>query len=142
MEVQLHAFLTSALDVRERSTSRLRHFAPGKRTPEPILRGFIQKFSDSVDNEMYAYLRYYSLLSSSKYFPSELGNGSSVSVTAGSIAGTDFLESRVGWSAIVPEFQWHAENDALLASISFSETRSLKGPNQASKEGGGPQPCF
>jgi len=34
-----------------------------------------------------------------------LCNGSSVSATAGSTAGTDFLESRVGRSAIVPEFQ-------------------------------------
>jgi hypothetical protein len=37
-------------------------------------------------------------------FPS-LCNGSSVSATAGSTAGTDFLESRIGRSAIVPEFQ-------------------------------------
>jgi hypothetical protein len=48
------------------------------------------------------------------------------------------LESRVRRSAIVPEFQ-----DALLASISFLETRrNLKGPNQASKDGGGSQLCF
>jgi hypothetical protein len=72
-----------------------------------------------------------------------LRNGSSVSATPGSTARTDFLESRVGRSAIVPEFQWHPGNDALLASISFSETRrNRKGANQASKEGGGPQPCF
>jgi hypothetical protein len=32
-------------------------------------------------------------------------NGFSVSATAGSTAGTDFLESHVGRSAIVPEFQ-------------------------------------
>jgi hypothetical protein len=38
------------------------------------------------------------------YLPS-LCKGSSVSATARSIAGTDFLESRVGRSAIVPEFQ-------------------------------------
>jgi hypothetical protein len=34
-----------------------------------------------------------------------LCNGSSVSATAGSTAGTDFLESRVGRLAIVPAFQ-------------------------------------
>jgi hypothetical protein len=34
-----------------------------------------------------------------------LCNGSSVSATAGSIAGTDFLESRVRRSATVPKFQ-------------------------------------
>jgi hypothetical protein len=34
-------------------------------------------------------------------------------------------------------------NDACLASISLSETRrNRKEPNQASKEGGGPQPGF
>jgi hypothetical protein len=72
-----------------------------------------------------------------------LCNGSSVSATAGSTSGTDFLESLIGRSTIVPEFQWHPRNDALLASTSFSETRrNRKGPNQTSKEGGGPQPCF
>jgi hypothetical protein len=53
------------------------------------------------------------------------------------------LKSHVGRSAVVPEFQWHPGNDAHLASTSFSETRkNRKGPNQGSKEGGGPQPCF
>jgi hypothetical protein len=68
-----------------------------------------------------------------------LCNGSSTYA----MAGTDFLESRVGQSVTAPEFQWHPKNDALLASISFSETRrNLKGPNKEGKEGGGPQPCF
>jgi hypothetical protein len=72
-----------------------------------------------------------------------LCNGFSVSATAGSTAVTDFLESRVGRSVIVPKFQWHPGNDALLASILFSEKRrNHKGQNQGSKEGGGPQPCF
>jgi hypothetical protein len=70
-----------------------------------------------------------------------LCNGSRVSTTAGSTAGNDFLESRVEQSTIVPVFQWHPGNDALLASILFSETRrNRKVPKQASKEGGGPQP--
>jgi hypothetical protein len=34
-----------------------------------------------------------------------LCKGSSISATAGSTVGTDFLESRVGQSVIVPEFQ-------------------------------------
>jgi hypothetical protein len=60
---------------------------------ESRLRRCIQKFPDWVDNGIYAYLWYCSLLSHSKYSPSRLCNGSSVSATAGSTAGTDFLES-------------------------------------------------
>jgi hypothetical protein len=72
-----------------------------------------------------------------------LCNGFSVSTTAGSTVGTDILESGVGHSVIVPEFQTHPGNDTLLAVISFLETRrSHMGPNQVSKDGGGPQPCF
>ena len=43
--------------------------------------------------------------------------------------GTDFLESCVGWSVIVPEFQWHSGISAFIAAISFSETvRNYMGP--------------
>jgi hypothetical protein len=40
-----------------------------------------------------------------EYSPSRICNGSSVSATSVSASGTDFLESRVGLSAIVPECQ-------------------------------------
>jgi hypothetical protein len=53
------------------------------------------------------------------------------------------LASDVEQSRIVPEFQVRPENDVLIASISFSETRrNLKEPYQGSKEGGGTQLCF
>jgi hypothetical protein len=64
---------------------------------------------------------------------------SSVSATAGSTGGTDFLESRVACRT-VSNCSWisgHPGNDALLASISFSErSENRKVPNQDSKEGG------
>jgi hypothetical protein len=42
-----------------------------------------------------------------------------------------------------PEFQGHPGNDILITVISFLKTRIKdKGPDQASKEGGRPQPCF
>jgi hypothetical protein len=47
----------------------------------------------------------------------------SISDTAGSTAGNDILESYLGQSTIVPEFQGHTGNGALIAAISFSETR-------------------
>jgi hypothetical protein len=53
-----------------------------------------------------------------------LHNRSSVSATAGSTNGTDILESYVGQSVIVPEFQRHPGNDTLLAVILFLETRT------------------
>ena len=42
-------------------------------------------------------------------------NASSVSGTAGSIDETDFLQFLVGQTMIVPEFQKHCGNDALVA---------------------------
>jgi hypothetical protein len=65
------------------------------------VRGYIQNFSDCVDNEIYAYLWYYSLLSTSKYPLTSLCNGPSVSATTG----TDFLESCIGRVEIVLKFQ-------------------------------------
>jgi len=41
--------------------------------------------------------------------------------TAGT-TGTDSLESCVGWSVILPEFQGHFGISAFIAAISFSET--------------------
>lgn len=50
-------------------------------------------------------------------FPS-LANGSSVSATAGSTAGTDIFESRGGRSAIVPYSRRRPGNDALRGLLS------------------------
>ena len=62
---------------------------------------------------------------------------------AGSILRTDLFEWHVGWSAIIPEFQRHLGNRVLETSISFSEgRRNYRGPDQANKGGGGPQPCL
>jgi hypothetical protein len=36
-------------------------------------------------------------------------------------AGTDFLESHVGWIITVPEFQGHTENNNLVAVMSVLE---------------------
>jgi len=65
----------------------------------------------------------------------------SVSANAGNTAGT--LESHVGWLLIVHEFQGHPGNDILVTVISFLKTRiKHREPDQASTEGGRPQPCF
>jgi hypothetical protein len=57
------------------------------------------------------------------------------SATAGSTSGIDFLETCVGQSVTVPEFQGHLENNALVSGISFLDTRiNYKGPNQVSEE--------
>lgn len=65
----------------------------------------------------------------------------SVSAAAGNTAGT--LESHVGWLLVVLEFQGHPGNDILITVISFLKTRiKHRGPDQANKEVGRPQPCF
>jgi hypothetical protein len=49
--------------------------------------------------------------------------------TIAGTTGADFLESCVGWSAIVPEFQGHSGISTFRAAISFSETvRNYMGP--------------
>jgi hypothetical protein len=45
------------------------------------------------------------------------------SATVGSTIRIDFLESCVGQSVAVPEFQGHLGNNALVVAISFLETR-------------------
>jgi hypothetical protein len=40
------------------------------------------------------------------------------------------------------EFQEHDGNCALIAAVLRPETESNNEPNEAGKEGGGPQPCF
>ena len=56
---------------------------------------------------------------------------------------SDLFEWHLGRSAIIPDFQRHPENGALAASISFSEgRRNYRGPDQANKGGGEPQPCL
>jgi hypothetical protein len=80
---------------------------------------FLQlKTTDTSYNDMAAR----KLIRTSSSRPS-LWNGSSVSSAAGSNSGTDILKSRVGRSAIVPDFQIHPGNGNLLAVVPFSETR-------------------
>jgi hypothetical protein len=68
-----------------------------------------------------------------------LCNKPTVSPTVQSTAATDFLQAHVRQSATVAEVQGHSGNNVLAATVSFAET---KGPNRASREGGGPQPCL
>jgi len=49
-----------------------------------------------------------------------------------------FLESHVGLLEIVPEYQGHSGNSAVIAEFLFLETNYSEG-NQGSKEGWGPQ---
>ena len=51
--------------------------------------------------------------------PFQICNRFSISDTAGN----DILESHLGQSAIVPEFQEYPGNGAPIAAISFAETR-------------------
>lgn len=62
---------------------------------------------------------------------------SSVSATAGSAAGNEFLEIRVGQSSVL-EFQGRSGNDALVHAI-FSLRNKTKSQelNKACKESGG-----
>ena len=63
-------------------------------------------------------------------------NGSSVSITAGSIAGTDLFEWRAESSMIFPKFQVPSGNYFHVASIWLAQVRrNHKGSNQASKVG-------
>ena len=54
------------------------------------------------------------------------------SATSGCTAGTEFLLSHVGQSAIVPEYKGHPENDALVKSMS-KETGELESCFRAQK---------
>jgi hypothetical protein len=45
-----------------------------------------------------------------------------VYATGSANIGPDFLESHIGWSVTVPEFQAHSGNNALKTAFSFSET--------------------
>lgn len=68
---------------------------------------------------------------------SSLGNGSSVSATAGSSSSTNILGSGsgAGRSVTIPEFQGHPTNVV-------SKRRNHSGPNQVTMEGWRPQPWF
>jgi hypothetical protein len=67
----------------------------------------------------------------------------SISAVDGSTAGTKFFESHVEYPITVFEFQGHSGNSAFIAVISFLQTRrNHRGPHQANKKGGGPQPYF
>jgi hypothetical protein len=59
-----------------------------------------------------------------------------VSGTAGSAAGSDFLEVRAGWSAIVAVFRGYRENFILIYVMSFSNTSRSQGV-QNDEEGEG-----
>ena len=64
-----------------------------------------------------------------------LWNGSSISDTAGSTVGMDFLEICVGRSAIFHTIQWNPANTAFVTAVLFLEIRkNHKGPNKAFKE--------
>ena len=53
------------------------------------------------------------------------------------------INLHAGWSVIVPEFQVHPGNGALVTAISFLDTRrNRKGPIQASKGGWVPTAVF
>jgi len=53
------------------------------------------------------------------------------------------LKSYAGQAANVAYFQQHPGNDAFISAIfSSEEKKNQRGPNQARKEGGGPQPHF
>jgi len=58
-----------------------------------------------------------------KVLYSELTKGIEFSATVGNTSGIDFLESCVGQSVTVPEFQGHLENNALVFGNSFLDTR-------------------
>jgi hypothetical protein len=58
-----------------------------------------------------------------KVAPLRLCNGSNISTTAGSIAESDFLESHIGWSVTVPEFQGYSGKYALIPVISPSKIK-------------------
>jgi hypothetical protein len=58
-------------------------------------------------------------------------NGSSISDTAGSTTGIDFLETYIGCSAIFHTFQLNPANITLVTAVSFLEIRrNHKGPNK------------
>jgi len=58
-------------------------------------------------------------------------------------AGTELWKSRVGKSATAPELQGQLGNDALVNSISFSETKTRnKQPNRRVKGGGDHRHAF
>lgn len=59
----------------------------------------------------------------SKVVPFQICNRFSISDNPVSTAGNDILESHLGQSAVIPEFPGHPGNGALIATVSFSETR-------------------
>jgi hypothetical protein len=72
-----------------------------------------------------------------------LCNGYSISATAGSSAGSNFLESYTGQSVTIPEYLEYPCNDALSAVISFSERKiNHKGQTGQVPEGQRSKPCF
>jgi hypothetical protein len=54
--------------------------------------------------------------------------------------GSEFLQSLVGRSENIPEYDRHFISDVLVAVILFPEIRNHKEPNESSKEGRGKHP--
>lgn len=52
------------------------------------------------------------------------------------------MESQVGQSAVVPEYQECPGNNALIVATYFLESERNHKPNQANNDRGRPQPCF
>jgi hypothetical protein len=76
---------------------------------------------------MYVYIIH--LLSHSKQVFFWVNATCAVIFTTAGTTGTDFLESCVGWSVVLPEFQGHFGFSAFIAAIWFSETvRNYMGP--------------
>jgi hypothetical protein len=88
---------------------------------------------------MFTFLKSHCSLFSTSSLPS-LCTVSSISATAESTSGTDFLDLVVGQSATVHNFQEHPRNDALTAAILFLETRDSTTTSRMSKNGE-PQRC-
>ena len=87
----------------------------------------ISKSSQTGSNNIYTYLHYWQLLSSSKSMQHP-----QISATAESTTGLAF------WTCM-----YDGQLDAIIAAVSFSKTRRKnKGPNQASSKGERPQAGF
>jgi hypothetical protein len=88
---------------------------------------------------MFTFLTSHCSLFSSSSLPN-LCTVSSISATAESTNGTDFLDLVVGQSVTVHNFQEHPRNYALTAAILFLETRDSTMTNRVSMNGE-PQQC-
>lgn len=79
----------------------------------------MQELLDWINIKIHTYTWYWSLSSSSKFM-----QWVKLFCHFCNTGGTVSLEAHVKWSRIVPEFQEHPRNDALVDMTSFLETRS------------------